>query len=218
MLEKITKLSPLIASIIVPIVLAFIGNQYTAALQKQEVNGKFVALAVDILKTKPTDQNKNIRLWATTVLDKYSGVPISENTVNDMIKTSILDVKEEFVVKDIGLEVNKDGGPLEVSVVSESGHQIDYQIELVVDGNFDTRSNNKSLVFPASKIDELRKYPKEESTAIIQIALNIKDDNSKDEYNLSILCKQDGKVLSSSKAHGKLSELGPQRTLMVDIE
>lgn len=217
MLEKINRFSPLIATLVIPIVLAFIGNQYTTAVKEREVQGDFVVLAVDILKQKPTVENRNIREWATSILDKYSGVALSEAAANDLIQNISFDQSQDFEVKDIGLKIDMKGGPVSVKVISESGHKIDYHIELLVDGNYDTNSDNKPLVFSPSLIKDLKQHPQGEGLSEIQMALHINDDISKNKYSINILCEQNGKILTESRLEGKLSETGPERTLILNI-
>jgi hypothetical protein len=51
-------------------------NQYAHALKERELQGKFVELAVTILRDAPKgDSTRSLRSWATQVLDRYSGVP-----------------------------------------------------------------------------------------------------------------------------------------------
>lgn len=217
MLEKLNRFSPLIATIVIPIVLAFIGNQYTAAVKEREVQGEFVALAVDILKQKPTAENRNIREWATSILDKYSGVGLSKAAANDLIQNISFDNSQDFEVKDAGLKIDMNGGPVSVKVVAESGHTIDYHIELLVDGNFDTQTNNKPLVFYPSLIKDLKQHPPGQESSIIQMAFTINSDFPNNKYSFYILCEQDGKILTKTRLEGKLDETGKERTLLLKI-
>jgi hypothetical protein len=83
--EKLKALSGIIAAIIIPIVILLVGNQYSEAVKERELQGRFVELAVDILKAPPTKENRNIRAWATEVIDLYSGVRLSRTTKEDLI-------------------------------------------------------------------------------------------------------------------------------------
>ena len=49
-----------------------IGNIYTKTLKERELQGKFVELAVQILNSEPNPEAKNIRSWATKVINVYS--------------------------------------------------------------------------------------------------------------------------------------------------
>ncbi len=57
------------------------------------MEGRFVELAIDILRQKPTEQSQNLRDWATQVIDKYSGVTFSDSTKRDLIKSITISEK-----------------------------------------------------------------------------------------------------------------------------
>ena len=88
---EITKsIATIFASVVIPIVLLLIGNQYSAATKEREIEGKFVELAVSILKEPPEKQSKNLRDWATQVITNYSRVPLSEELTKDLINVTPL--------------------------------------------------------------------------------------------------------------------------------
>ncbi|MEO1051223.1 MAG: N-acetylmuramoyl-L-alanine amidase [Bacteroidota bacterium] len=90
--EILKSLSTIIAALAVPIVVACIGSQYNKAIKDREVEGKFVELAVKILDNEPKEESKNIRVWATLVINKYSGVTLPDSAQNDLIeKVPLLD-------------------------------------------------------------------------------------------------------------------------------
>lgn len=217
MLDKLNKFSPLIATIVIPVVLAYMGNQYTAALKEREVQGNFVALAVDILKQEPSTENRNIREWATSILDKYSGVGLSEKAANDLIDNISFDDSQDYEVKDVGLKIDMNGGPVSIKVISESEHQVGYHVELLVDGNYEIQSDNKPLAFTPSQIKERKKHPEGKGSSIIQMSLKIDEASSENEYRINVVCEQDGTVLTNTMLEGKLDETGPSRVLMLKI-
>jgi len=83
--DKLTTLSVLFASVLVPVVLAFVGHAYTNALKQAENRVKYTELAISILKEKPTDETKDVRAWAVDVINQYSGVPMSAQVKNQLI-------------------------------------------------------------------------------------------------------------------------------------
>jgi hypothetical protein len=83
--DKLTPISAAIAAVVVPLVLAYVGNSYTAAIKERELQGKFVELAINILKEKPTTETTNLRKWAIKVIDNYSGMPFNDATKEDLI-------------------------------------------------------------------------------------------------------------------------------------
>ncbi len=74
--ERLKVLSAATAAVLIPVVLGVIGNRYTQAIKEREVEGRFVELAVNILAEPPSEETKNLRLWATRVVNQYSGVQL----------------------------------------------------------------------------------------------------------------------------------------------
>lgn len=85
-----TTATPFLATVIIPVVLAFITQIYAASIKEKEVATDMVKLAVDIMKQKPTDDNLGLRAWATEVLEHYSGVDFSKDKRSDVINKSQL--------------------------------------------------------------------------------------------------------------------------------
>jgi hypothetical protein len=86
--RKLSVLSGLIASIVVPVVIARFGHQYAKAIKEREIQGQFVELAVGILQQPPrvdsVRADSAIRTWASNVLSKYSGVPMPPELVRKL--------------------------------------------------------------------------------------------------------------------------------------
>ena len=72
--DKLGSIAGLIASVLVPIVVVVVGNEYSTTIKYSENSVKFTELAIKVLDNKPTDENKNLRLWAIDILNEYSGV------------------------------------------------------------------------------------------------------------------------------------------------
>ena len=83
--EKLKAITGGVSAVIIPIVLLWVGNIYSAALKERELEGQFVALAVSILREAPTDESRNLRKWATDVINEYSGVGLPEEARQDLI-------------------------------------------------------------------------------------------------------------------------------------
>lgn len=88
--DRAKTLSTLFATVFLPLVLAWIANTYSSALKEREIQGKFVELAVSILREEPTKQATGLREWATEVLNKYSGVPFNAETKKALIESTPL--------------------------------------------------------------------------------------------------------------------------------
>ncbi len=84
--EKLKVLSTVAAAVLIPVVLGVIGNRYTQAIKEREVEGRFVELAVNILAEPPSEETKNLRLWATRVVNQYSGVALDSAATNEVLR------------------------------------------------------------------------------------------------------------------------------------
>lgn len=84
--QKAQVIAVVMASLALPVVLAVLGNAYTKAhkdaeiisakeRQEAELAIRYVALAVEILRTQPRKQGAQMRGWAIQILDRFS--PIS---------------------------------------------------------------------------------------------------------------------------------------------
>lgn len=88
--ERIKALAIAVSSITTAVALPLVGYWFTNALKEREIQGRFVELAVTILKEDPTPSNLGIRTWATQVINKYSGVSFDAKTTSELIdKTSL---------------------------------------------------------------------------------------------------------------------------------
>ena len=83
--DKVKTIVNVIAAIVIPIILAVIGNNYTKAIKSQELSARFIELSVKILMEQPTDANKSLRDWAVNVINRYSEEPLSEKVKSDLI-------------------------------------------------------------------------------------------------------------------------------------
>jgi predicted chitinase len=88
--EMAKTVSSVASAVIIPIVLLIVGNQFSGAIKERELQGKFVELAVSILREKPSEETRNLRDWATQVINRYSGVPLSAATKKDLIENTPL--------------------------------------------------------------------------------------------------------------------------------
>jgi hypothetical protein len=87
--DKITALSALIASVFVPIVLAVVGQAYTSAMKQSENRVKYTELAISILKDKPIPETQDIRGWAINVVNQYSGVPMTSEVKEQLLRSPL---------------------------------------------------------------------------------------------------------------------------------
>ena len=92
--QKLEILSKIIAAILIPITVAYLGNQVATANKQRESETKFVELATAILTKEPTanqsTDSKSLRRWAVAVIDKFSGVPMPQETAEALVKSTAL--------------------------------------------------------------------------------------------------------------------------------
>ncbi|MDB6062590.1 MAG: sleB [Verrucomicrobiaceae bacterium] len=85
-LENLKSISSIVSAVVIPVVVLIVGNNYSTATKERELQGKFVELAVAILREPPEKQAHNLRDWATQVITNYSGVPLSVEAKKDLIE------------------------------------------------------------------------------------------------------------------------------------
>jgi hypothetical protein len=84
--EKVKILATTASIIIIPVVIAITGNMFSKSMKEKEIQSKFVELSLEILQEQPTDENRNIREWATDVINEYSGVKLKSSATKDLIE------------------------------------------------------------------------------------------------------------------------------------
>ncbi len=88
--ERAKAVSSIASAVVIPVVLLWVGDNFSKAIKERELQGKFVELAVQILREEPSKQANGLRDWATEVLNEYSGVPFSPETKKALIETTPL--------------------------------------------------------------------------------------------------------------------------------
>lgn len=92
--QKLEILSKVAAALFIPLAIAYIGNDFASANKQRDTETKFVEIATAILsKEPPKDQgtdSKSLRKWAVAVIDRFSGVPMTEETAEALIKSTAL--------------------------------------------------------------------------------------------------------------------------------
>jgi hypothetical protein len=191
--DKLTPISAAIAAVVIPLVVAYVGNSYTAAMKERELQGKFVELAINILKEKPSPETTNLRKWAIKVIDNYSGMPFNEATREDLInrvpipesgiKYKVPDKKRvvtEVIISDTqtkGLEATLRA--LKEPSISASYHYLidaSGQIKKVVDESliaFHTRGHNEQAITIGLINVTGEQYPQLQIEALIGLLTDI---------------------------------------------
>uniref|UniRef100_UPI001E3ED010 hypothetical protein n=1 Tax=Vibrio parahaemolyticus TaxID=670 RepID=UPI001E3ED010 len=87
-MEKFKVLINAIATLVIPLVIAFVGHQYTVALKDKDAQLRFVELSIGVLSEDPTKDNQALRTWAARVVDKYSGVGFTKEELDSIVNTT----------------------------------------------------------------------------------------------------------------------------------
>ena len=82
--EKLKVLSTLIATLAIPVVLAFVANSFSKDQKEKEIGMRYVELAVQILRSEPNSETKALRTWAISIIDHYSQVPLPAEAKNEL--------------------------------------------------------------------------------------------------------------------------------------
>jgi len=92
--QKLETLSKVCAAVLIPLAIAYLGNQVSAANKQRDSETKFVELATAILAKDPKEaaspESKGLRRWAVAVINKFSGVPFSADTAEALIQSTQL--------------------------------------------------------------------------------------------------------------------------------
>lgn len=100
--DKLSVLSALLASVLVPISVAVVGNWYTAAIRDREVaisdrdqkirqatfEREWVQLGLEILRDP--DTAPNIRAWGVQIISRYAEVPMEEDVKTALTEGAVL--------------------------------------------------------------------------------------------------------------------------------
>lgn len=97
--NKLQILSGLIASVLVPLVVALVGQSINKSIQENEIRIQYMKLALDILQEPPRSETENLRNWAIETLNYYSiqssGIALGEaeqDLRNEQLKFSAASV------------------------------------------------------------------------------------------------------------------------------
>ena len=75
-------------------------DQFNFAIKEREAQSKFVELAVSILVQPVQQENRPLRVWATEVVNRYSGVKLGEHAIMKGELAPFVDVR--LVLAELG--------------------------------------------------------------------------------------------------------------------
>jgi len=87
--EILNSLAPMVASIAVPLVIAWVGAEYSASIKDSENRIRYVELAIAQLRSTPTPETAALREWAVELLDTQSPIKLS-SAAKAQLKSSAL--------------------------------------------------------------------------------------------------------------------------------
>jgi hypothetical protein len=89
--EKAKTMGGLFATILIPLAVVFVGQEYARATKEREIGAKYVELAIGILRSPPKDEHFDVRAWAVEVVDRHSGVKLSDAQKEYLKRTGVLE-------------------------------------------------------------------------------------------------------------------------------
>ena len=70
---------------LVPVVVAVVANSYSSVIKQAENRVKYTELAINILQEEPDEQTQAVRAWAIDIVNRYSGVAMSETVREELL-------------------------------------------------------------------------------------------------------------------------------------
>jgi lysozyme family protein len=160
--DKFKIINGAIATIAIPAAIAFVGNKYSLSIKEKEIQGKYVELAVNILAATPKTDTEPVREWAVHIVSKYSGVEMSAQTVDKLVKeTTLPQFTSKSSSETVDQLMDREGGYHEYpGYQGEAGQAVNFGIDL--------RMLSEYLGHPATK-DELKNLDKATAKVIYMI-------------------------------------------------
>ena len=155
--EKARILTTIFSALLIPVVIAIVGNWYTSALSKRELDVRYVEIAISILSSEPKKETKMIRHWAVDVINTHSSVKMSEEAKREVldnviqIQESLLNRMEEDRQKQRELQeltnkieelrelINKSDDILQKEKLREKLRELENKLEDLIDSVWLTR-------------------------------------------------------------------------------
>ena len=100
-----------IAIAAIPVVIAVVGNSFAASMKEKEIRLKTVEIAITVLSQDPKVHPSlpQLREWAVTVVNDYSGIPLSATAREELLKNPLPSAVTQLLSSSFG---GKGGGIL----------------------------------------------------------------------------------------------------------
>jgi hypothetical protein len=161
--EKFKAISNFMSVIVIPVVIGVLGHIYSQSLKEREIQVKFVELSLQILKEKPEEANKNIRIWAIDVINQYSEVKLKSQVKKDLIEKVPITTNQIFK-SSFDIPVINKNTPVQVTAVIGDGNI--GKVRVVIDNlngkrisEFDLDGSSKEITIPDLNLED-NKYLK----------------------------------------------------------
>lgn len=89
--DKLQIVGAIVGAVAVPVVVIILGQWLTQSLKQGDTNARLVEVAVGVLKTDPktTEGVPGLRDWAVKVINKYSELPLPEQSAKELLTKSL---------------------------------------------------------------------------------------------------------------------------------
>lgn len=164
--DRVTGYARASALIIIPIVVAILGNAAMNVWRTREVSLGYVEIAAGILSQPPSPENENMREWAIETLQRHATVQLSAEAQEELRVSPLPESASQSVEvrsRNPGpvqpVQVTADGGDLVVTVEGEDANDYSFYLEFLqnqIPPNGDFRSagwNGEQLVISPDQLD-----------------------------------------------------------------
>lgn len=94
--EKLKVLSLIVASLAIPLVVAYIGNAVSREHKEKELSVRYVELAIGILGAEPKEQTSALRQWAVKIVNNHSKTPLSDAAEEELLRNQLMTLTREL--------------------------------------------------------------------------------------------------------------------------
>ena len=95
--QKMRVVSTMLASILIPLVIALVSQSFAATLKQNEIGVRYIEMAVGILRAPPEPATNHVRTWAIDVINYHSEVPLSEEVLIELQNEDVSDLLSAFI-------------------------------------------------------------------------------------------------------------------------
>lgn len=208
--EKLKVISTTASIVIIPLVIAFLGNLYSKSIKEKEIQGRFVELSLQILKDKPSEENKNIRKWAVDVINEYSGVKLEPDAKKDLIEKVPLTMNNNTGLQ-FNVPISNNNSPVQVGVVFGNANIGTVLISIYDSNNgLIAKYQSSDTLYTLPKLD----FEKTDYFTVVITGTSINTNSATNEGTAQVTFYQDNKSIASKGIRYKFIEEGGIHTFI----